>query len=137
MKEFFEGEKDEKEKKEIREKYNQHGLKHHRKIKEDFLDSLNEDHDFLLGYFSAADVIGHLNFGNRTLMKMIYDDLDDIAAEIKEVRDDHLLILSDHGMKGIGMFGDHSDYGFWSFDDTCELENPKLTDFADFLTKLD
>ncbi len=137
LKKFFEETNDKDQKKEIRKEYNQHGLKHHRKIKEEFLESLEADHDFLLGYFSAADVVGHLNFGNNTLMKMIYEDLDDIALEIKKIRDDHILVLSDHGMKGVGMFGDHSDYGFWSFNSKCELETPKLTDFADFLKKLD
>lgn len=133
MKKFFEEAEDEEEKKEIRKEYNQHGLEHHRRIKEEFLNSLENDHDFILGYFSGADVIGHLNFGNNTLMKMIYDDLDEIAEKIKETREDRLLILSDHGMEGVGMFGDHNEYGFWSFDDECDLENPKLTDFADFL----
>ncbi len=136
MKKFFEEAENEEEKKEIRQEYNQNGLEHHREVKEEFLESLEKDHDFVLGYFSAADVIGHLNFGNSTLMKMIYDDLDEIAEEIKQIRDDNLLILSDHGMEGIGMFGDHSDYGFWSFDEKTDLENPKLTDFADFLTNL-
>lgn len=136
MKEFFQEAEGEEEKKEIRKEYNQFALKHHRKIKEEFLDSLEDDHDFILGYFSGADVIGHLNFGNNTLMKMIYDDLEEIVEEIKNVRDDHLLILSDHGMEEIGMFGDHSDYGFWSFDEECKLERPQITDFADFLISL-
>lgn len=136
MKEFFEEAKTDEEKKEIRQEYNQHGLEHHREIKDRFLESLKENHDFVLGYFSAADVIGHLNFGNRTLMKMIYDDLDEIAGKIKEIRDNHLIVLSDHGMEGVGMFGDHNNYGFWSFDEECGLENPKLTDFADFIVNL-
>ena len=136
MKEFFDEAESQEEKEEIRKEYNQHGLKHHRKIKEEFLEALEGDHDFVLGYFSAADVIGHLNFGNNTLMKMIYDDLEEIAEEIKKIRDDHLLVLSDHGMEGVGMFGDHNEYGFWSFDDECDLDRPKLTDFADFLSGL-
>lgn len=136
LKKFFEEAEGEAEKKEVRKEYNRHGLEHHRKIKQEFLEALEESHDFLLGYFSAADVVGHLNFGNRTLMKMIYDDLEEIVEEIKKVRDDHLLVLSDHGMEGVGMFGDHSDYGFWSFDEKCDLERPKLTDFAEFLTSL-
>lgn len=136
LKEFFEEAENDEEKAEVRREYNQHGLEHHRKIKEEFLDFLKRGHDFVLGYFSAADVIGHLNFGNNTLMKMIYDDLDEIATKVKEIRDDHLLVLSDHGMKGVGMFGDHNDYGFWSFDSECGLERPELTDFADFLVNL-
>lgn len=137
MKEFFEEAESDEEKKEIRKEYNQFAMEHHRKIKEEFLNSLEEDYDLLLGYFSGADVIGHLNFGNRTLMKMIYNNLKEIVEEIEKVRDDHLLILSDHGMKEIGRFGDHSDYGFWSFNEECELENPKITDFADFVSQLD
>lgn len=136
LREFFEEAESEEEKKKIRKEYNQHGLKHHRKIKEKFLNTLAKDHDFVLGYFSAADVIGHLNFGNRTLMKMIYDDLEEIVKKIKDIRDDHLVILSDHGMEGVGMFGDHSNYGFWSFDDECNLERPKLTEFSNFIKSL-
>ncbi|KXB08093.1 hypothetical protein AKJ58_00895 [candidate division MSBL1 archaeon SCGC-AAA385D11] len=136
LKKFFEGAENQGEKKEVRKEYNKHGLQHHRKIKGEFLKALKENHDLLLGYFSAADVIGHLNFGNKTLMKMVYEDLDEIGGEIKEIRDDHLLVLSDHGMKGLGMFGDHNEYGFWSFDEKCNLEGPKLTDFADFLVDL-
>ena len=137
MKEFFDEDKSQEEKKEIRQEYNQFALEHHRETKEEFLKALKEDHDFVLGYISAADVVGHLNFGNNTLMKMIYDDLEELAGKIKEVRDDHLLVLSDHGMEAIGDFGDHSDYGFWSFDEDCDLEKPKLTDFANFLVDLD
>lgn len=136
LKSFFDEAESQEEKKEIRKKYNQHGLKHHKKIKEEFMNVLKEPHDFILGYFSAADVVGHLNFGNKTLMKMIYDDLNGIAGEVKEIIDGHLLILSDHGMEGLGMFGDHNEYGFWSFDEECDLENPKITDFASFLTSL-
>lgn len=135
LKEFFNARgQEEKEKK--RREYNRFAFDHHKKIKEEFLSALVKNHDFVLGYFSLADVIGHLNFGNGTLMKLIYDELDDIAKKIKEVRDDHLLILSDHGMKALGMFGDHNNYGFWSFDEECSLKNPKITDFARFLTSV-
>ncbi|MDY6965192.1 MAG: hypothetical protein SVM80_04375 [Halobacteriota archaeon] len=123
LKKFFDAdEKEEKEK--IRKEYNSISFEHHRRIKEEFTKALKEDHDFLLGYFSVADVIGHLNFGNRTMMKMIYTDLDEVAARIKG----DLIVLSDHGMEEIGIFGDHSNYGFWStnFED---LGQPKITDF--------
>jgi len=135
LKHFFE-EKSKDEKKEIRSKFNQIALEHHKKIKNDFISSLKHKSDLVLGYFSAIDVIGHLNFGNNFLMRMLYDDLEKIVKEIKEVRTDHLLILSDHGMKAIGIFGEHSNYGFWSFNSKCELINPKITDFASFLTSL-
>jgi len=130
LKQFFDAEGEE-AKDEIRKKYNTHAFEHHRKIKKEFADALEESHDFVLGYFSVADVIGHLNFGNRTLMKMIYRDLDEIAAGVKET----LLVLSDHGMEKIGIFGDHSSYGFWSagFKD---LGKPRITDFAGIIKEI-
>lgn len=135
LKEFFE-KKSREEKEKIRSEYNQHAFRHHKKLKEEFFGALKGDHDFLLGYFSVADVVGHLNFGNKALMRLIYDDLDDITTRIREDGADPLLVLSDHGMKGVGMFGDHNNYGFWSFSKKCPLKNPKITDFAGFLTKL-
>jgi hypothetical protein len=124
LKEYFDA-KNDIEKKNIRAAYNSIAFEHHRKIKQEFTNALKGDFDFVLGYFSIADVIGHLNFSNRTMMKMIYKDLDEIASTI----DDTFIVLSDHGMEQIGMFGDHSNYGFWStgFKD---LGNPRITDFA-------
>ncbi len=124
LKEYFDAKSDD-EKKNIKAAYNNLAFEHHRRIKQEFSAALREDHDFLLGYFSVADVIGHLNFGNKTMMKMIYRDLDEIAGAI----DDTFIVLSDHGMERVGMFGDHSNYGFWSTD-FKDLGSPRITDFA-------
>ncbi|HTY52668.1 MAG TPA: hypothetical protein VMB35_05695 [Methanomicrobiales archaeon] len=123
LKAFFEAGDDGK-KEEVRKAYNDHAFRHHREIKKKFQDAVAGDHDFVLGYFSIADVIGHLNFGNRMLMRMIYRDLDEIAASVKVPK----IILSDHGMQAIGIFGDHSGYGFWS-SGTADLGTPRITDF--------
>jgi hypothetical protein len=117
------------EKETIRESYNRLVFSHHKKIRKEFFSALAEDHDFVLGYFSIADVIGHLNFGNTFLMKMIYRDLDEIAGTINHP----MIVLSDHGMKAIGMFGDHSEYGFWS-SGADDLGSPKITDFPKIIT---
>ncbi len=130
LKKYFDAETDE-EKDKIRKAYNNLAFDHHRRIKQEFRASLNEAHDFLLGYFSVADIIGHLNFSNRTMMKMIYKDLDEIAAAIE----DNYIVLSDHGMEKLGMFGDHSNYGFWSTE-IKELGNPKITDFAEIIKEI-
>ena len=124
LKQYFDV-KSEEEKNKVRSLYNNLAFEHHRKIKMEFSKALEEKHDFVLGYFSVADVIGHLNFGNRTMMKMIYKDLDEIAGTIK----DRFIVLSDHGMERIGIFGDHSNYGFWSTN-FKNLGNPRITDFA-------
>lgn len=134
LKEFFDA-KDEAEKKEIRNKYNEDAFSHHRKIKSELESSLSGGHDFLLCYFSIADVIGHLNFGNKTMMKLIYKDLDEIAEKAAQ-KTDYTLIVSDHGMKAIGVFGDHSEYGFWSTSRDEKLGKPKITDFKNLLTQL-
>jgi hypothetical protein len=130
LREFFNAEGN-LEKETIRESYNRLVFGHHQKIKKEFSSALAGHHDFILGYFSIADVIGHLNFGNGFLMKMIYRDLDEIAGTINHP----LLVLSDHGMKPVGIFGDHSEYGFWSSGST-DLGLPKITDFPKIITDL-
>jgi hypothetical protein len=119
------------EKEAIRESYNRLVFDHHQKIKKEFASALTGTHDLVLGYFSIADVIGHLNFGNTFLMKMIYRDVDEIAGTV----DHPLVVLSDHGMKPVGIFGDHSGYGFWSSGST-DLGLPKITDFPKIITDL-
>lgn len=127
LKEFFEEEDDIKKEK-VRMKYNKDAFEHHKKIKKEFLKAINSGcHDFVLGYFSLADVVGHLNFGNATMMKMIYGELDEIAKQVEE-KCDKLLVLSDHGMLAVGQFGDHSTYGFWSTNFKVNFKNPKITE---------
>lgn len=130
LKDFFTTDSKEK-KEEIRKAYNAHAFEHHRQIKAEFNKALKEGHDFLLGYFSIADVIGHLNLGNNLMMKMIYKDLDEIAKDIKE----DFIVLSDHGMKAIGQFGDHSEYGFWSTS-FRDLGSPRITDFSKIIMEM-
>ena len=127
LKKYFDA-KTEEEKTQVKKSYNNIAFEHHRKIKQEFIDALKGNYDFVLGYFSVADVIGHLNFGNRTMMRMIYKDLDEIAGNIE----DRFIVLSDHGMEKLGIFGDHSNYGFWSTDFN-DLGNPKITDFAEII----
>lgn len=124
LKNYFDAQSND-EKNKIRTEYNNLAFEHHRKVKKEFSEVLNAKHDFVLGYFSVADVVGHLNFGNRMMMKMIYKDLDEIAGTIK----DSFIVLSDHGMEKIGIFGDHSNYGFWSTDFE-DIGSPRITDFA-------
>jgi len=126
LKDFFMTE-DKDKKEEIKKAYNEDAFSHHRAVKEEFMKALESNHDFILGYFSVIDVIGHLNFGNNIMMKMLYKEMDEIAGMLRSKGGD-LIILSDHGMKALGMFGDHSEYGFWStnFED---LEEPKITEF--------
>ncbi len=131
LKAFFEA-KTQEEKEKIKKEYNQRSLEHHKKIKNEFEKAIKGEHDFVLGYFSAIDVIGHLNFGNKILMKMLYKDMDELAKKVRTLGYP-VLILSDHGMKAIGNFGDHSEYGFWSVNFETNLKNPKITDFKNLI----
>jgi len=124
LRQFFEVQ-DKEEKDAIRKEYNDKAFEHHRRIKKLFGEALKAEKDIVLAYFSIADVIGHLNFSNRGLMKMIYRDLDEIAGRVPSP----MIILSDHGMKEVGIFGDHSNYGFWSTG-LKDLETPRMTDFS-------
>ena len=129
LRSFFET-KDEEEKSSVIKEYNKDAFEHHRRVKEQFLKELDTGHDFVLGYFSIADVVGHLNFGNKTMMKMIYKDLDELVIRIHELTD-QCMVLSDHGMEAIGRFGDHSKYGFWSTSWQSGMTNPRITEIKD------
>jgi hypothetical protein len=110
------------------EEYDKVAFENHKKSKQEFFESLEQGYDLLIGYFNLADVIGHLSFGIKVKMKIVYKELDEIAKKVRE-RKDIILVISDHGMKAVGRFGDHSDYGFWSTNFEINLEKPKITAF--------
>ncbi|MFH1785857.1 MAG: alkaline phosphatase family protein [Candidatus Micrarchaeota archaeon] len=125
MKAFF-------DKKLTLEEYDKMVFAHHEKIKAKFFDSLNKDHDLVFGYFGAADVIGHLSFGMKLKMKIIYKEMDDIVKKASE-KADKLIVISDHGMESVGRYGDHSGHGFWSTNFENNFKNPKPTEFYDLI----
>jgi len=113
---------------EWKKEYLHDAFAHHQVVKEMFISALSRPCDLVIGYFSILDVVGHVSFGNSALMKMLYHEIDEIASLI------HVpyLVLSDHGMKALGCYGDHSSYGFWS-SDTVDLGFPRLTDFSSLM----
>jgi len=116
------------------EDYDKIVFEHHNKIKQKFFESLEQDYDIVMGYFNAADVIGHLSFGVKSKMKIIYKEMDDIVRKASE-KAGALLVISDHGMKAIGRFGDHSKRGFWSLNRGIDVEKPRPMDFYDLIVK--
>jgi fructose/tagatose bisphosphate aldolase len=116
------------------EEYDKKGFAHHELIKGKFLSALESgEHDIVMGYFGIADVLGHLSFGMKIKMKLIYDDLGKLVEEVQTRYNCPILVISDHGMESVGRFGDHSDHGFWSVNFDLELDNPKPTDFAEII----
>lgn len=110
-------------------------LAYHRKLKESFFADLERDFGLLFYYFNVADVLGHVSFGMKSKMKLIYTDLDEIAARAA-AKGEPLLILSDHGMKAVGRYGDHrSGYGFWSNSLGQKLGSPRITELSEFVAK--
>lgn len=125
------------DKKSTIEEYDAAAFEHHKMIKMQFFEALDaKKQEIILGYFSLADVVGHLSFGIKSKMRMIYQEFDEISRQIKEKINCPLLIVSDHGMEAIGRFGDHSNHGFWSASFKTELSNPKPTDFAEFIKSI-
>lgn len=108
---------------------------HHKFVKQEFFKELKTNKDLIFGYFNLADIIGHLSFGLELKMKIIYQELDDIAKKVQtEHQDATILIISDHGMQKVGQFGDHSKHGFWSLNRKIVLNNPKPINFAKYIS---
>jgi hypothetical protein len=115
------------------EEFDKPMLEYHKKIKEMFLEDLEKDFGLLFYYFNAIDVIGHVSFGLKSKMRALYKDLDGLAAKAAE-KGEPLLIVSDHGMKPVGRYGDHeAKYGFWSNNLGAELGEPKITELPKFI----
>ena len=103
--------------------------------KNEFLKSLKKRYEIIMGYFSLVDTIGHLSFGIKPKMKIIYEELDNLVKLTKGRIKGKIIILSDHGMKAVGRFGDHANYGYWSCNLKCKVKKPKLTRLFDILIK--
>jgi len=105
--------------------------KYHEENKKEFLDSLGK-FNLVMGYFNLADSIGHLSFGISEKMRDVYYELEKLAKEVKN-SDDFILVISDHGMKAIGRYGDHTKNGFYSVNRKLALNLPKITDFYNLM----
>jgi len=42
---------------------------------------LDDDYEIQMGYFALADAIGHLSFGITSKMKIVYQELDELAGD--------------------------------------------------------
>ena len=91
--------------------------------------------DLVLSYFDLADAIGHLSFGILSKMKDVYEELENLAKQVKD-EDGFTLIVSDHGMKAVGRYGDHTRNGFYSLNKTLGLNVPKITDFYHLIERV-
>jgi len=108
--------------------------KNHQENKREFFECLGK-FDLIMGYFNLADSIGHLSFGITEKMREVYRELEKIAEKVKG-SDDLILIISDHGMKAIGRYGDHSPNGFYSFNRKIGLKLPKITHFHELIRRI-
>ena len=114
------------------EEYDALIFRNHKENKDELMASLEEEYELVLAYFNLADMIGHLSFGLKAKMKVIYKELDSLASLVRK-KCENLLIVSDHGMRPIGRYGDHTNYGFWSFSEEVELKEPKITKLRSFV----
>lgn len=116
------------------EEYDSVIWRNHEENKRAFFNALGK-HNLVMGYFNLADAIGHLSFGVAEKMARVYRELDQIAEGVK-TSDKNLLIISDHGMKAVGRYGDHSHNGFYSFSRDLGLHLPKITSFHNLLRRI-
>jgi len=107
----------------------------HQDNKKEFLASIDKS-DLLMGYFNLADAIGHLSFGITEKMKEVYSELERLAKETIPNSSDFVLVISDHGMKAVGRYGDHTKNGFYSANKKLGLNLPKITDFYNLMRSL-
>jgi hypothetical protein len=108
--------------------------KNHKENKKDFFSAVGKS-DLVMGYFNLADAVGHLSFGITEKMAEIYYELDRMAEEIEDL-DNFVLVISDHGMKQVGRYGDHSRNGFYSFNHKLGLNMPKITSFYNLIRRI-
>jgi len=116
------------------EEYNALVWKNHDENKKEFFDSLGK-FDLVMGYFNLADAIGHLSFGILKEMKTVYEKLEILAKQIRQ-SEDFVLIVSDHGMKAVGRYGDHTKNGFYSLNRKLNLDLPKITSFYNIVKRV-
>lgn len=118
------------------EEYDATVWKNHEENEREFLSSLGK-FDLVMGYFDLADSIGHLSFGVPEKMKVVYETLEDLASQAcSSASDEFVLVVSDHGMKAMGRYGDHTKNGFYSANSKLRLNLPKITDFYNILRSL-
>jgi hypothetical protein len=117
------------------EEYDTVVWKNHEENKKYFFDSLGR-FDLVMGYFDLADAVGHLSFGIPEKMKKVYIELEKITHKVRTSTDDFILVISDHGMKTVGRYGDHNRNGFYSINYKLKLNFPKITDFYNIIREV-
>jgi len=117
------------------EKVKKHIWRTHEEERKKVKEMLKLDYNLLMAHFWTMDYIGHYFIGDQAFMDSAYTNIDEMIGEFKQLVPDGLfLVVSDHGMKPIKKhYGVHSNYAFYSSNKHTGLDNPHITDFADFI----
>ncbi|RLI44512.1 hypothetical protein DRO69_07205 [Candidatus Bathyarchaeota archaeon] len=93
--------------------------------------------NLFMAHFMFTDLLAHIYIGNSAKMFEVYAEAEKFVDDVTKILPEKtlLLIVSDHGMERLdeGMFGEHSDHGFYSSNVKLGLVNPKITDFFDLV----
>ena len=116
------------------EEYDAVAWRNHEENKKEFFGAVGR-FELVMGYFNLADSIGHLSFGITEKMAEVYRELEKLAENVKDA-DKFVLVVSDHGMKAVGRYGDHSRNGFYSCNHKLGLNIPKITSFNNLIRRL-
>ncbi len=121
------------EAKQILETFDDAVFAHYNRSKELFYTCLGKKHDLIILYVLMIDLIGHMHFPNKGIMRLAYDEVESVAAHVRDM-DANIVIVSDHGMVLKDSGPAHADdYGYWATN-FADLGTPKITDFADIIT---
>lgn len=101
------------------------------------LSERKDEYDLFMFYWHTPDLIGHLWGGNFIKMWRTYVRMDDLVRDLKRFVDDKTLclVISDHGIKKVGHYGDHTNYGFYSCNFRLALKNPSIMDFKNIIQR--
>jgi len=89
------------------------------------------DWELFMHYVEVIDLAGHTFGGNLEIQKLFYKEVDKLVAKLqKSIGDECLfLIVSDHGMRPAGKFGEHSNRAFWSSNLLIDPPPQNITDW--------
>jgi len=103
----------------------------YRDKKKRILNNLKNNWDLFMVHIYLPDVIQHLLWYQQNEIENLYKEMDCLAKSIKDsiMKNTLVIFISDHGQKK----GMHTPNAFYSSNEILNLNEPKITEFADIV----